>query len=131
MKHIYILFGLILLLTSCNVNTSNTILVSNNSVLYKAIKEAKAGDIILLKNGIWKDVEIKFRGKEKKLSYNYCVGKKKINYKLKNNKILRLLNKKDFIQKEFGRFYCYISSTKYLMKSIKKKIALDKNFLIK
>lgn len=63
MKHIYILFGLILLLTSCNVNTSNTILVSNNSVLYKAIKEAKAGDIILLKNGIWKDVEIKFRGK--------------------------------------------------------------------
>ena len=63
MKHIYILFGLILLLTSCNVNTSNTILVSNNSELYKAIKEAKAGDIILLKNGIWKDVEIKFRGK--------------------------------------------------------------------
>jgi poly(beta-D-mannuronate) lyase len=63
MKHIYILFGLILLLTSCNVNTSNTILVSNNSELYKAIKESKAGDIILLKNGIWKDVEIKFRGK--------------------------------------------------------------------
>lgn len=75
--------------------------------------------------------KIKFRGKEKKLSYNYCVGKKKIDYKLKNNKILRLLNKKDFIQKEFGRFYCYISSTKYLMKSIKNKIALDKNFLIK
>ena len=63
MKHIYILFGLILLLTSCDVDTSNTILVSNNSELYEAIKEAKAGDIILLKNGIWKDVEIKFRGK--------------------------------------------------------------------
>tara|TARA_B110000305_G_scaffold240612_2_gene311783 strand:- start:2741 stop:3517 length:777 start_codon:yes stop_codon:yes gene_type:complete len=74
--------------------------------------------------------KFKFKNKEKKIIYNYCVGKLNLDYKLKDNKILKLLNKKYFKQKNFGRFYCYISTTKYLMSSIKKNIAMNKNFLI-
>jgi aminoglycoside 3-N-acetyltransferase len=74
---------------------------------------------------------IEFKKKKENIIYNYCVGKKNINYKLKNDKILELLDKKKFIQKKFGRFYCYISFSKYLMQTIKKNIYQNRNFLIK
>jgi len=73
----------------------------------------------------------KYKKKVKKITYNYCVGKMNLNYKIKDNKILQLLNTKDFKQQSFGRFYCYISTAKYLMSSIKKNISINKNFLIK
>ncbi|WP_205959889.1 polysaccharide lyase 6 family protein [Flammeovirga aprica] len=37
-------------------------LVNDVTALKEAIKTAKAGDIILMKNGVWKDAEIKFKG---------------------------------------------------------------------
>ncbi|MFV9552433.1 chondroitinase-B domain-containing protein [Algibacter sp. PT7-4] len=40
----------------------NAVYVSNKQELNLAIKNAKPGDNIILKNGIWKDIEIKFRG---------------------------------------------------------------------
>jgi poly(beta-D-mannuronate) lyase len=49
-----------MMLISCKETASNKILVSTNVELKEAIKNAKAGDNILLKNGVWKDVEIKF-----------------------------------------------------------------------
>ena len=44
---------------SCEKETNNT-LVSNVKELSEAIKNAKAGDNIVLKNGIYKDIEINF-----------------------------------------------------------------------
>ena len=46
---------------SCEKETNNT-LVSNVKELSEAIKNAKAGDNIVLKNGIYKDIEINFIG---------------------------------------------------------------------
>ena len=63
MKQISLLFSLFLIVISCNSVGTENILVQNNNELYEAIKNAKPGDNITLKNGVWKDVEIKFRGK--------------------------------------------------------------------
>ena len=49
---------------ACKENVLPTQVVISNSVeLNEAIKNAKPGDEIVLANGVWKDVEIKFRGK--------------------------------------------------------------------
>jgi len=60
---ISLILSLSILFFSCNnaVNKQSE-LVSNLDELSKAIEKAEPGDIILLKNGTWKDVEIKFRG---------------------------------------------------------------------
>lgn len=54
--------GIIILLISCQEISSNIIKVSNIEALSLAIKNAKAGDEIVLANGVWKDVQIKFYG---------------------------------------------------------------------
>lgn len=61
------LFGLLLVLLCCfsckeNVESSSGILVKTNQELHEAIKNAEAGDNIIMANGTWKDVEIKFIG---------------------------------------------------------------------
>ncbi|MDV7186435.1 chondroitinase-B domain-containing protein [Lutibacter sp. TH_r2] len=48
---------------SCTKVSVNTIKVSNNDELKKAISDVKPGDEIVMANGVWKDVEIKFVGK--------------------------------------------------------------------
>ncbi len=53
-------------LYSCKDVQERTNLVQNIEELNEAIKNAKAGDEIVLKNGVWKDVEIKFRGEGSK-----------------------------------------------------------------
>lgn len=57
----------ILLIFSLNIlsQTSN-VLVTNLSEYNSAIKEAKPGSVIILKNGIWKDVKINAYGKGEK-----------------------------------------------------------------
>jgi poly(beta-D-mannuronate) lyase len=62
MKKPFLIISLILLFISCNEKVTNSILVSNESELNEAIKNAKAGDEIVLKNGTYKDIEIKFYG---------------------------------------------------------------------
>lgn len=47
---------------SCQDN-NNLIVVSDLAELNEIIKKAEPGDNIALKNGVWKDVQIKFRGK--------------------------------------------------------------------
>ena len=74
---------------------------------------------------------IKHKNKSRKITYKYCVGKKNINYLLKNKQILKLLDKRKFKEQLFGRYYCYITSAKYLMSKIKKNISRNKFFLIK
>ena len=61
MKNTILLISALLLLISCNVNsTKNSILVKDSSELNKAIEQAVPGDEIVLANGIWKDVQIDF-----------------------------------------------------------------------
>ncbi len=63
MKKLIIIIS-VLFLVACGKTTSVTqIKVSNIEALNKAIDSCKAGDQIILANGVWKDVEIKFRGK--------------------------------------------------------------------
>jgi poly(beta-D-mannuronate) lyase len=67
MKKYLLVFGLLLSIFSCgektNSNTETSKLVSNNDELEEAIKNAHPGDDIILKNGVYKNLEIKFRGK--------------------------------------------------------------------
>ena len=61
MKRI-IFLALTLALISCNEQKLTSINVSNIDELQTAINDSKAGDVITMKNGIWKDAQIKFHG---------------------------------------------------------------------
>ena len=66
MKKLIPIIAVLFLLLACgeksNLN-SNVVKVNNPEELTTAIDSAKAGDHIVLANGVWKDVQIKFRGK--------------------------------------------------------------------
>lgn len=62
MKKLLFLFILTFVLYSCQ-EQSNIIKVTDNVTLYEALKTANAGDNIVLANGTYKDVQIKFRNK--------------------------------------------------------------------
>ena len=64
------------------------------------------------------------------LTYKYNVGKKKYDYSLKEKKINKLINQKNFIKTYFGKFECYSVTCNYLYSSLKKKINSNKKFLI-
>ena len=68
-KHFIYLITIHFLIISCqgdfnnqNNSNDNSSLVTNSTELNEAIKDSKPGDNIVLANGIWKDVEIKFTG---------------------------------------------------------------------
>jgi len=60
-RNIILSFSLLLLI-SCEQSETQVILVTTNAELHTAIKNVKAGTSIVLKNGVWKDVNIKFIG---------------------------------------------------------------------
>ncbi|MEW4924846.1 chondroitinase-B domain-containing protein [Algibacter sp. 2305UL17-15] len=61
MKKIIFILSLVLLLANCKQQVQiNSVKVTNIDELNTAIENSKAGDHIILNNGIWKDVEIKF-----------------------------------------------------------------------
>jgi poly(beta-D-mannuronate) lyase len=62
MNKSFLIISLFILLVSCNEKTTNGLLVSTNSELKDALKNAKPGDNITIKNGTYKDLEIKFFG---------------------------------------------------------------------
>ncbi|QHI35368.1 Chondroitinase-B [Kordia antarctica] len=71
-RFIYVL-TLSFLICSCQGDSdtqsdSNSSLVTNITELTNAIKEAKPGTTIVLKNGVWKDIQVEFRGKGTKES---------------------------------------------------------------
>ena len=63
MKKYLLVVGLVFMLSSCKENAKSNTLIANAEELKAAISNAKPGDEIILKDGIYKDVEIKFRGK--------------------------------------------------------------------
>lgn len=62
MKNI-VLVSLLFLIVSSSVIEAKTIKVTTSNELKVAIKQAVAGDEIVLSNGIWKDIQIEFFGK--------------------------------------------------------------------
>ncbi|NNK87344.1 MAG: DUF4957 domain-containing protein [Flavobacteriaceae bacterium] len=63
MRKIIASLALLLLLFSCeNSDPSNLIKVSDSNALINAIESCKAGDVIVLTDGVWKDVQIEFKG---------------------------------------------------------------------
>jgi poly(beta-D-mannuronate) lyase len=60
----FLFFSVVLLILSFNkMESQNSIKVANQEELKAAIKNAGAGDEIILANGVWKDIQIKFYGK--------------------------------------------------------------------
>lgn len=63
MKHLVSIICIIIFIVSCNnPSIGNIKKVSNVNELLAALDSTNAGDNIILANGVWKDVEIKFRG---------------------------------------------------------------------
>ncbi len=85
-------------------------------VPYRYIKEFKG---VFLKNN--SKIEI---------NYKYNVGKKNHDYSLKEKKINKLIDQKNFIKSYFGRFECYSVSCIYLYNNLKRKIKINKKYLI-
>ena len=69
---------------------------------------------------------------KKNLIMNILLEKKKINYKLKENKIRSLLIKKKLIKiTKLGRFECWSINSKNLSKTILQTLQKNSYFLIK
>ena len=69
--------------------------------------------------------------KTKKLvNYKYNVGKKNFDYSFKEKNINKIIDKKNFIKKYFGRFVCYSVTCDYLYKKLLKSIKKENKFLI-
>lgn len=68
MKKTFLILSAILLFISCDKSSKNSIIVSNSSELLEAAKNAKAGDHIVIKNGTYNNVAIKFIGEGTKES---------------------------------------------------------------
>ena len=66
MKKSLLILSVLFLIVACGEKSNlnlNVVKVNNPDELITAIDSAKAGDNIVLANGVWKDVQIKFRGK--------------------------------------------------------------------
>lgn len=63
MKNLLFLYVVILLLSYTKMESQKSIKVSNQEELKAALNNAVAGDEIVLANGVWKDIQIKFYGK--------------------------------------------------------------------
>lgn len=61
-----LIFSIIIILAACQNHSENAVLsskrVNNSEELFNAIENVKPGDEIVLANGTWKDVEIRFIG---------------------------------------------------------------------
>lgn len=69
MKNIFYVLCVFVLCFSCAQEQKDLgVIVKTNEELYEAIKNAQPGDEIVLSNGVWKDVQIKFIGKGTKES---------------------------------------------------------------
>ena len=72
------------------------------------------------------------KNKKKKIKLKYYVGKKKIDYRLKNHKLEKAFkNLNSFISCDFGNFYCWTITAKSCLNIIEKKISKKNNYLIK
>ena len=71
-----------------------------------------------------------YKGFKKKIIYEYYVGKKNIDYSIKEKKITTLINNKEFKSEKFGRFECYLFKVNSLVKKFEKILKKNKYYLI-
>tara|TARA_A100001015_G_scaffold129185_1_gene143316 strand:+ start:2271 stop:3029 length:759 start_codon:yes stop_codon:yes gene_type:complete len=74
--------------------------------------------------------KIIFNKKKIVINYKYYVGKKHINYIIKNKKILKIFKKKPAKIWKFGKFECYSIGSRNLYNIVSKEIKNDERFLI-
>jgi len=71
------------------------------------------------------------KGKKNKIKLKYFVGKKNIDYNLKNYKLEKAFkNSSNFLFNNFGNFYCWTINAYDCFEIIKKEILKKNNFLI-
>jgi|TARA_B110000027_G_C16112177_1_gene298266 aminoglycoside 3-N-acetyltransferase len=70
------------------------------------------------------------KGLKKKIIYEYNVGKKSIDYSIKEKKITKLLNNKEFKREIFGKFECYLFKGDALITKFKKILKKNKYYLV-
>ena len=68
---------------------------------------------------------------KKKIQLKYFVRKNINKFHIKENKLIKLINGKDFIMKRFGYFLCYSVNCEYLFNTLKKKLSSNNFYLIK
>ncbi len=133
-------------LMECNINETfgkNSIFAMIEKFRFKIICFCCPVNSMTFLHYIEKKFKVKYRYNKifngyilknnKKINFalRYYVGKKKYNYKIKDFKLLKLLNNHYFVEKKFGKFLCYSANSNYLVKIIKKKITYNNYFLIK
>ena len=74
---------------------------------------------------------LEYKNVKEKILYKFNVGKKKYDYSLKEKKINKLLDQKNFIKKKFGKFECYSVNCKFLYSNLKRKIKKNEKYLIR
>ena len=72
-----------------------------------------------------------YKNNKKKIIYKYNVGKKSLDYSIKEKKILKILNDKEFKRKKFGKFECYLFESNALIKKLSKILEKNEYYLIK
>ena len=73
---------------------------------------------------------IKKNNKKEEITLKYYVGKKFIDYSIKNKNFDQFINKNIILKSNFGYFSCYMISAQKLFKIIKQKISKKEKFLI-
>ncbi len=68
--------------------------------------------------------------KRSKITYVYNVGKKNHIYRLNETKINQLIDNKNFLSSNLGKFQCFSVSSNYLYSQLQKKLKKEKKFLI-
>jgi len=74
--------------------------------------------------------KIKDKKKILKVKINYNVGKKNIDYSIKETNLFKLIDRKNFLEKPYGRFSCYLVKINYLFKILSNKMRKNQRFLI-
>jgi len=133
-------------LMQCNTNESfgkNSIFAMMEKFRFKIICFCCPINSMTFLHYIEKKFKVKYRydkifkgyllknNKVNNFTLKYYVGKKKNNYKIKDFKLLKLLNDDYFIEKKFGKFLCYSANSNYLVKILEKEITYNNYFLIK
>jgi len=76
MKYIFLVFFLLTICSNCSV-FGKSVKVSNIAMFNQEVKSLKPGDSVVLANGVWKDVQIVFKGKGEKGKYIYLTAETK------------------------------------------------------
>lgn len=70
------------------------------------------------------------KSSNKKITYKYNVGKKNLDCSIKEKKIFKFINNKEFKSQSFGKFECYLFESNNLIDKLQKILKKNKYYLI-